>query len=129
MSLIYSISSLSLLRCNLSGAEYNVPFSALKSYSVLGLLASVSFLISRASRFSPSLYIISFLTLEGTLVITIVITGISPCCVIGISCDNHLHTHGNNSNCLLRNVSIGACRTWYDESCLLNCNKLLMCSA
>ena len=125
--LIYSlILNLNLSRCNLSGAECNVPFSALKSYSVLGLLASVSFLISRASRFSPSLYIIWFLTLPGTMVVTIVITGISPYCVIGISCD-HLHTHGYNSHCLLTNVSIGACRPWYEKSCLLNCDKLLMC--
>lgn len=43
--------SLNLLRwkfcTSLSGAECYVPFTALKSYSVLGLLASVSFLISR----------------------------------------------------------------------------------
>jgi hypothetical protein len=49
------------------------------------------------------------------MVITIVITGISPCRVIGISCDD-LHTYGYNSHCLLTNVSIGACGPWYEKN-------------
>jgi hypothetical protein len=47
--LIYSyILNINLSRHNLSGGECNVPFSASRSYSVLGLLASVHFLISIA---------------------------------------------------------------------------------
>jgi hypothetical protein len=47
--LIYSyILNLNLSRCNSSGAECNVPFSALKSYSVLVLFVFVRFLISTA---------------------------------------------------------------------------------
>jgi hypothetical protein len=47
--LIYSyILNLNLSRRNLLGGECNVPFSASRSYSVLGLLASVRFLISIA---------------------------------------------------------------------------------
>jgi hypothetical protein len=60
------------------------------------------------------------------MVVTIVITGISQCCISGISCDNHPPSHGNNScHCMLTNVSIGVSRPWYGESCLLNCVNFL----